>query len=132
MLSNNNDLTSSDLSSKLSHALIEIAQREKFNTVTFIGSDCPTIEVDEFILGAKYSYSGKAYITPSSDGGYVLLSLPTESNAGIFKDVIWSSSGTFDSQISAIESYGIFLILYSFIIITISNKRIPLSKVLNV
>ena len=122
MLSNNNDLTSSDLSSKLSHALIEIAQRDKFNTVTFIGSDCPTIEVDEFILGAKYSCSGKAYITPSSDGGYVLLSLPVESNAGVFKDVLWSSSSTFESQISAIESYGIlYFILYSFVIIELSN-----------
>jgi hypothetical protein len=48
------DLSSSDLSFKLTHALKNIA-RQQFSceTVTFIGSDCPTIDINEFVKRHK-------------------------------------------------------------------------------
>ena len=57
--------------------------------------------------GQRAAAEGEAYICPASDGGYVMLSLPSIVPAGVFDDVEWSSQHTCVSQIEALRRSGL-------------------------
>lgn len=49
-----------------------------YRSVTFIGGDTPYLSVAEVMAGVEAAHaSGEAYICPSTDGGYVMLTVPT-------------------------------------------------------
>ena len=107
------DLSSSDLTFKLSFALKEVVQNHsKYRTVTFIGSDCPFICVDEVIKGCNLSAKNEAFLSPANDGGYVLISLPASTPISVFQGVKWSSKDTLQSQASIIENMGNIAIFF--------------------
>ena len=98
------DLSSCNLSVKLAFALTEIAN--KYDTVTFVGSDCPCLPLSEILAGVRAAIDGDAFLSPAEDGGYVMLSMPSSASSRVFQGVVWSSPSTLESQIESIEQSG--------------------------
>ena len=124
-------VTSNNLTGVLSYVL-DYVSRKGGQSCTFLGSDMPLFRHNEVIIGQEIASCGsiswqthkrQCYICPAEDGGYVQLTLPlplepmtcsvsdigTECfhNHAIFDSVKWSSSTTLSSQVSALESFGL-------------------------
>jgi glycosyltransferase A (GT-A) superfamily protein (DUF2064 family) len=73
------------------------------SAVAFIGMDTPNLPGAEIARGLRQAEEGSAYISPASDGGYVLLAVPAQAPNGVFDEVQWSSERTLDSQVAAVR-----------------------------
>mmetsp|Transcript_28013 Transcript_28013/g.66239 ORF Transcript_28013/g.66239 Transcript_28013/m.66239 type:complete len:253 (+) Transcript_28013:54-812(+) len=94
----------SDLGGFLAQALVTNGAD---SPVMFIGTDCVTIPTAILLEAQGAAASGTAYLCPATDGGYVLLALPTAATERVFEGVVWSTSGTCQSQHEAIAREGI-------------------------
>jgi len=107
---NNNEvseeLKSPDLGSKLKHCLTTL-QSQGCGSVLFIGNDCVELSLGTIREALKCcNQERKAVICPATDGGYVLLGLPSHCPTSVFDNVQWSHLSTCVSQIKAITDNG--------------------------
>jgi Uncharacterized protein conserved in bacteria (DUF2064) len=99
------DLESSDLGDILEHALDRARNLTK-EAVIFLGMDSPVLPLDD-IRKAILS-PGEAYLCPADDGGYGMLSIPSQADpAKSFDEIPWSQSLTAMAQIKALTDQGI-------------------------
>ena len=102
------NLKSKCLTDLLKHALITIRRgRNEHDVVCFCGMDSPTLSLETIRYSARVAESGKAHIVPANDGGYVLLSLPSNISARVFENVVWSSDRTLSTQCDQIRHLGV-------------------------
>jgi glycosyltransferase A (GT-A) superfamily protein (DUF2064 family) len=94
-----NDLTKSDLGRQLTNALQEARNLTKGN-VMFLGMDAPILPLEEIPLAL--SLQTEATLCPALDGGYGMLSVPTQCPDSIFSNVLWSNSLTGLAQLKAL------------------------------
>lgn len=76
-------------------------------SVTFIGMDCFDLEPAHIQQSAAIVTPMKAHILPAQDGGYVLLSVPTNCQDTVFDRITWSSSQTCAMQIERVVETGL-------------------------
>ena len=109
-----NNLQSSDLGQKLTHALVETRGRRnddnnKGGPVIFLGMDSPEVPLDE--VASALTNPDQVLLCPALDGGYGLLSVPAHVNAhGVFLPLSssessssrWSTSLTAVAQLKAL------------------------------
>ena len=105
-----NSLTS-NLTDVLRYALTQAQSQDEYRAVTFVGSDCPQLPPHELRRGEEEARKGRAYLVPASDGGYVLLSLPSGAPITVFDGVEWSTEGTLVSQRAALERAGMTVVV---------------------
>ena len=120
-------LRSPSLSALLRHALAwarEDAQRANMPAI-FIGSDCPDVPraaIDDALAECADATPGvggapngnrsrngnrRAFLCPSSDGGYTLLGVGAGAPLTIFDEVKWSSVETSATQLAALSRNGV-------------------------
>ncbi|KAL7581515.1 hypothetical protein ACA910_022084 [Epithemia clementina (nom. ined.)] len=110
-----NNLQSSDLGHKLTHALIQIRQRKNGceGPVIFLGMDAPEIPLDE--IATALTNPQNALLCPALDGGYGMLSVPAHVHAQhVFLPLSaggeggrWSTSLTAVAQIKALTDANV-------------------------
>jgi len=103
------DLSSSELGTKLKDALVRI--RQQFGRklgVLFIGMDSPDIPLDEIYNGLVYCSPifEKAFLCPTEDGGYGMIGVPHCAPLQIFDGIRWSNKLTFVSQMKSLTDWG--------------------------
>lgn len=79
-------------------------------TVTFIGMDCFDLigQMIQDSMTRVSSSPGSAHIIPAADGGYVLLTIPTNADGShIFSQIPWSCPETGRTQIERLEQAGL-------------------------
>ena len=78
------NLKTSNLGSKLSGCIEDIRSSPYYinGSICFIGSDCLELRRKDIEIANKYTHSKEqsAYIIPASDGGYVLIDLPSNAS----------------------------------------------------
>jgi hypothetical protein len=81
----------------------------KCGSIIFVGMDCPELSSTEVRRALERSVSpSRAYVCPARDGGYVMLALPTDTDARLaFGRVRWSSHDTCESQMEALQAMGL-------------------------
>lgn len=101
--------TAEDLGWRLSSALSQIGSSDvKSGSVTFIGMDCFTLlpaHVEDSIR--LVTETGKAHMIPAVDGGYVLLTVPADCPAAVFRGIPWSCEKTGRMQRERLEESGV-------------------------
>mmetsp|Transcript_15627 Transcript_15627/g.14152 ORF Transcript_15627/g.14152 Transcript_15627/m.14152 type:complete len:242 (-) Transcript_15627:99-824(-) len=107
---NINDLTISNDLGDILKSITKRLQSIYSESITFIGSDCPYIQANEWIHGMRIASNyDNAYICPASDGGYVLLTIPLKNKVtimNIFNKIKWSSKDTCLDQIISLRENG--------------------------
>jgi len=105
-------LTSSDLGSKLAHALLEARAFSGTGGVVFLGMDSPQVPLDE-IEHALYqaAHHNAALLCPAHDGGYGMLCVPRCASPNVFQGVKWSHPLTAVSQLKALTDAGVRVVL---------------------
>lgn len=108
------DLQSSDLGDLLEHALDRAREQlqdrnggQEGGSVVFLGMDSPVLPLDD-IHSAFYNNTTSALLCPADDGGYGMLSVPSNAKAAkTFGGVCWSQTLTAVSQLKALTDQGI-------------------------
>jgi len=94
-----------DLGQRMQQAFMH--ELRLYSPVVMIGSDCPVITVEH--LRAAFNAldgDGEAVITPTQDGGYVLLGLK-KPHPRIFSNIQWSSMHVFRQTAEHLESLSL-------------------------
>ncbi len=101
--------SSSDLTHVLSGAVNHCRIVLRCKALVLVGMDWPEISVELVERLANAAIGGRARISAATDGGYVALALPASerTEAEAFRDVLWSSHKTCESQMRALEQAGI-------------------------
>jgi uncharacterized protein len=86
-----------DLGDRLSAATQRLRSRYS-GALVFIGADAPDLPLDIIETAASHARSGKAYLKPAVDGGYVCLGLPSVALHTVFFDIDWSQADTCKQQ----------------------------------
>lgn len=76
-------------------------------SVTFIGMDCFDLNPARIEQSVAIATPTKAHVLPARDGGYVLLSVPSNCQNTIFDRIPWSSSQTCAAQIERLVESGL-------------------------
>jgi len=94
-----------DLGQRMQQAFIH--ELKLYAPVVLIGSDCPVITV-EHLSAACHALDGdtEAVITPTLDGGYVLLGLK-KLHPKIFSNIQWSSKHVFRQTVEHLDSLSL-------------------------
>mmetsp|Transcript_12666 Transcript_12666/g.34949 ORF Transcript_12666/g.34949 Transcript_12666/m.34949 type:complete len:308 (-) Transcript_12666:51-974(-) len=108
-------LQSSALSAILSDALRRVRDLiDPDGSVVFLGMDAPELPLDDIARALGQSHGGdeatprKAILCPASDGGYGMLSVPSQADTVLtFERVLWSHPLTALCQIKALTDQGI-------------------------
>ena len=73
-------------------------------SISFLASDCPTLSLNEIKCGQSIaSEDGNFYIAPAEDGGYCLLSIPSNTPQEAFDNVMFASNDTCIQQILSLR-----------------------------
>jgi hypothetical protein len=100
------NLRTADLTAKLRDAVHRLTA-QGLGATLFIGSDCPELPAAEVSYALRAVRSGRAYIAPAQDGGYVLLGVPhCPAAVAVFDGVEWSCARTCVSQIRRLMQEG--------------------------
>ncbi len=89
-----------DLGDRMLNAFKDILQ--KHSHVCIIGSDCPTLSVDILNQSFDMLQNHDFVVGPSTDGGYYLLGISTDSYAFVFKNMAWSTENVLSETINRI------------------------------
>jgi glycosyltransferase A (GT-A) superfamily protein (DUF2064 family) len=120
------DLQSSDLGTKLEHALSQAQELLSGSSidkgedagVVFLGMDSPMLPLEEIVEGLlcieayhggnnKHPNQSVARMCPAQDGGYGMLCVPAScAKKRIFRGVLWSHPLTAVSQCKALTDHG--------------------------
>jgi glycosyltransferase A (GT-A) superfamily protein (DUF2064 family) len=99
-----------DLGSRIAAALDQtrssLATDEKGNanaSVAFIGMDCFELRVNHVERSFAVADTGLPFMLPATDGGYVLLTVPSTCPATVFDGIPWSCERTARVQIGRLE-----------------------------
>jgi rSAM/selenodomain-associated transferase 1 len=101
-----------ELGERLCNALADVRKTHS-GPFVFIGTDAPDLAISEIETGVARSQNGSAFLTPATDGGYVLLALPDTVSEHVFENIAWSSRTTANDQIEQLKRCGIDTILSS-------------------
>lgn len=83
---------------------IDFAFQNGFDSVVLIGTDCPTLRLENIKLAFKYLERGRdAVIGETEDGGFYLIGLKFLPK-GIFDAVDWSTNRTFNQTVENIQN----------------------------
>jgi rSAM/selenodomain-associated transferase 1 len=79
-----------------------------YGAVCLINSDSPTLPVDYLVTAATaLSAPGdRIVLGPSTDGGYYLVGMK-RAQAGLFKDIAWSTDRVFSQTVSRAQALGL-------------------------
>ena len=103
-------LTSTDLGTMLSTALIEARAFSGVGGVVFVGMDSPELPMEEIHHALHLAAADRraAHVCPAHDGGYGMLCVPHDAPAHIiFQGIVWSHPLTALSQIKALTDAGV-------------------------
>ena len=95
-----------DLGDRMGLALS--AALTRFDKALIIGSDCPALSGETFAWAFAALDSVDCCVVPSLDGGYVLLGL-RRFDAGIFRDMPWSTPALMDASRRRLAELGFSL-----------------------
>ena len=105
-------LTSSDLGTKLSAALLQARAFSGAGGVVFVGMDSPELPLEEISYALYQAVThNTAILCPAQDGGYGMLCVPRSAPPSIFQGVEWSHPLTAVSQLKALTDANIPIIL---------------------
>ncbi len=88
-----------DLGEKMLDAIQYVL--DKHSKAIIIGSDCPSLSLEDIVEASHQLDTNDIVIGPSEDGGYYLLACK-ELIPSLFKNMIWSTSSVFDETIHRI------------------------------
>ena len=88
------------------HGAFEDLRSEGFERIVIVGSDSPTLPVDQIRQGfAVLDEERDAALGPTGDGGYYLVGC-REPRDAMFLNVRWSEETTLDQTVAAFENTG--------------------------
>jgi len=90
-----------DLGNRMHHAFTEVN-----SPAIIIGSDCPQVELSDFITAAKALQTHDAVIGPATDGGYWLIGLNAPCSA-LFEGIEWSTDEVLQSTLAKADETGL-------------------------
>ncbi len=74
----------------------------KYERVVLIGSDCPSLEIEDVRTAFASLKQYDVVLCPCEDGGYGLIGMK-EAHKGLFSDITWSSSMVMSETLAKIE-----------------------------
>ena len=93
------------LGHRLGNALVDV-RKNRSGPYVFIGTDAPDLPFSEIERAARRAENGAAFLTPATDGGYVLLALPDAAPDDVFENIAWSCRSTAQDQITQLKCCG--------------------------
>jgi len=124
--------TSTDLTRVLQDVLVNVRPLLRSHSlphltvnhaITIVGMDSPTLPASEIARSLQVARSNQAYITPATDGGYVLLGIPERCGGEIFENVGWSEHYTAVQQIREIERGGVTVRISEEVVLDVDEKE---------
>lgn len=98
----------SDLGEKMHHAISSVLKRS--SKVLLIGSDCPSLRVDDFEFAINQLQSANTVVVaPVEDGGYVMVAM-TKPYPQLFLNKTWSHNNVLTDLQHSIEQSGLTMI----------------------
>jgi rSAM/selenodomain-associated transferase 1 len=93
-----------DLGQRMTRAVERVSTSHGENVI-LVGTDCPSLSVDQLTEAAKMLAQYDVVILPASDGGYVLLGMK-EPHPEIFTNMPWSTSAVAALTLGRLSKLG--------------------------